>query len=504
MSYATNKNVIQAANAAIRGTEEPLTFALDYNDGSAVDPPAGVVFTNQAEITAFLTAEGATNFKHLMGIWDALPGSIEHAVTINAAAGVHRPRLTEAAGTAFAFPMFGREFSGGYLHVIGNSSFDAVSGPLTGLSITGVQLASGDPYLDFAGTPFNGLDLRGLMVQLSTGQHLVIHDHTDSRLNLTRSLDPDPTGGTATVVRPSTIFRNSQDDIAVAYTSGLIRLRSYGPQATFSPAGATTGSGSVSAHVLFDRCRLDTWSVTFGALTDRLSVVGATQCMIDWEVQQSLFSVTPNGRGFQAGSESRLVLQDCGFKAPLASGVDESVYTSSDTTVTFQRCVSYGGQDGIYVNGPNAFINANASVVAQKTATAMQLRRAAQAIFQAVGVNSLPFTIRDIAGDGIDIQGGEIRDVSSGAMKIDNCTGSAIVLNANAAANLATYTVTGTGNGDAGVTLAGTHATATLGSGVTVTGTNGDVGSEGTYTSYATVSSDGPLVDGRLNFVEVV
>lgn len=55
--------------------------------------------------------------------------------------------------------------------------------------------SSSAPSLAFAGAPFLGLNLRGLVCVLSTGQVAIIHDHDQSTLHLMSVLSPEPLDG---------------------------------------------------------------------------------------------------------------------------------------------------------------------------------------------------------------------------------------------------------------------------------------------------------------------
>jgi hypothetical protein len=54
------QEVIFATGETPIATLEPLTVPVDYNDPTAVDPPAGTTFARQTEIDTFLASHGAT------------------------------------------------------------------------------------------------------------------------------------------------------------------------------------------------------------------------------------------------------------------------------------------------------------------------------------------------------------------------------------------------------------------------------------------------------------
>ena len=67
---------VPSSSATNLTTFEALTFPVDYNDPTAVDPPTSMVFTRQAEITAFLAGAGTSNFKHLQAAWNRTAPSL--------------------------------------------------------------------------------------------------------------------------------------------------------------------------------------------------------------------------------------------------------------------------------------------------------------------------------------------------------------------------------------------------------------------------------------------
>ncbi|HSC28980.1 MAG TPA: carbohydrate-binding protein, partial [Vicinamibacterales bacterium] len=235
-----------------------------------IDVPAGSVFASAADVAKALGT--AVAFKYLQQVYDALPPLIAHAVTINLAAGIHRPHPTNPGGGTLA----AWSFNSKTVSPVGSLSFVGAAPSLwtpkpfvpTAIAITGTQVASGDPWVDVGGTPFtvpawaattayvvgdrvlnngntyicrvagtsagaggpsgsasNILDgtvrwdfvttgtayLKGHWAVFNTGQAAVIHDNTASRIFCTDFLSPTPTS-ILFIARPSTILRNSLND----------------------------------------------------------------------------------------------------------------------------------------------------------------------------------------------------------------------------------------------------------------------------------------------------
>lgn len=194
-------------------TQSALNIPIDYNDPTAVDPDPGVILYSQAFVTAYLSAAGASSFKHIMAVHDALPTDIKHAVTFTLAAGVHRPRSGETSGHAWY--LAGKRYSeDGALIITGSTTYETYSG-LTGLTVQSYASA-GNPKLVFSGTPFAGLSLKGYHAVSSSGQVLAVHDNTDSELYVCDAWSPTPVAGVDTIQvgMPGTVLRNSLTDLA--------------------------------------------------------------------------------------------------------------------------------------------------------------------------------------------------------------------------------------------------------------------------------------------------
>ncbi|HSC14495.1 MAG TPA: carbohydrate-binding protein, partial [Gammaproteobacteria bacterium] len=137
-------------------TAEALTIPVDYNLVGAIDVPTGSVFARQSDVTKALGT--ATAFKYLQQCYDALPPLVAHAVTFNLAAGIHRPHPTNPGGGSNLAWSFGSKTvnPNGSISFIGAapSLWNAKPFVPTNMTITGTQVASGDPWVDVSGTPF--------------------------------------------------------------------------------------------------------------------------------------------------------------------------------------------------------------------------------------------------------------------------------------------------------------------------------------------------------------
>jgi hypothetical protein len=190
---------------------------LTYSEPTAADPTTEV-FRTQAQVDAFLADNSALAFKHIQPIIDALPREIAHTVTLELAAGTHRP--LPAAGSSDWLCYVDKYMSTGGIVLQGAAPNDYAE-LVSAKAPTGYSNAGFDPYIDFAAGSYpNDGSLKGRYAVISTGQTLVIHDHTDSRLYLCGGLTSDPTGGSVVVAEPSTVLSNSADDVT-AQTYGI-------------------------------------------------------------------------------------------------------------------------------------------------------------------------------------------------------------------------------------------------------------------------------------------
>jgi hypothetical protein len=473
MPLTTPTKIVQAANAAARATAEPLAVTVDYNDGTAVDPPAGTIFTSQQEIDDFLTDNSAVAFKHLTAVWYALPPFISHAVTITLAAGVHRP--DPAAGT-FAWDLSGRQEAGGSITIQGSATYDTL---VASESITGLQLDSGDPYVDVGGTPYAGLDLRGTFAVLSTGQKVLIHDHTDSRLFLIDPLSPDPTGGTVVVAEPSTKLRNSLDDSA---TFGGITLRI-----------EWTVPADFSSFVLQDVLVDPFGNSSFGFFLDAGSRMAFRRFVLDNLSMIAAFGKTPNGHCVGISSNAvAFAYPGYGFAVrcvrPAAGGADNTLRVLNGEF--FSNSAYFGGsEDGVVVDGANARLPITRTVFdAVGTAASCTLQNGGtfEVFFSTTGKRS---EFRNNPVPSILMQTGStltFGTLASTPLRFVNNTAPCILMQGSAhlLAELTTGLKDGGGNTDVGIEVQGSGNVVKLNAAVDLTGTNGDLRVEGEIAAY--------------------
>lgn len=207
---------LDQAGGATAATQSDISTAVDYSDVTAVDPASGQVFTTQTEVDDYLAANGATAFKHLSRLFDALPPVIAHAIELAIAAGVHRPDPTDSARLA-AYQMTGKVFAGnGLITLTGAAAgWATVSGPLT---VTSHVTESNNPSITFAGTPFVAGALRGRYAVIDTGQVAVINANTADTLFVSNGISPGLVNGSTTVevAKPAAVLRNSLTDAAAS------------------------------------------------------------------------------------------------------------------------------------------------------------------------------------------------------------------------------------------------------------------------------------------------
>ncbi len=470
------------ANAAV--TAEALTYAVDYNDGTALEIPEGTVFTLQAQIDAFLSNGGATAFKYLTECWNATPTIVAHPVNANVAGGVHRPRSTESAA---AWPLVGKVFTNNaYFSINGTGGYTPISAPLTGLSVTAEQAASGDPYVDFAGTPFLGLDLRGLMIEGSNGQINVIHDHTDSRLRLTDNIFPSLSGGTVDVVRPATVLRNSLNDTSAAYSFRTIEV-----------------SGNVGINQVY---LYDTWVQRLGVGGNAPGIDVFNGCEIwcyrvlfDLVEEQALFGVAPAGRAYRFLAGSYTSLLNCGMRSSGSSAT--GAFIQSDFTF-IGRSAFHSGARGLQVF--DSVLNIRETAFTNFSTAGIELTRS-EMFSQSPGSQGVYMTLSG-CGVGLDfIDRATLRDVPQANYFFDTC-GIGVRLGTECSVNIASGALEfqdNGGNTDVGIDLNGVRSTLILGADTDVTGTNGDVrDGDNVIVNYATISAAAPYLDGLQNLIQ--
>jgi hypothetical protein len=478
-------------------TTTDITIPIDFNDAGAVDPPADVVFTSQDVVDDTLTSLGATNFKYLDRAYRALPAIIDHEVTFECAAGIHRPSGDPENG--FNSWLLGTKniTKNGILSVIGalSSQYLSVVGS-SGSPLTIDSYSSGnDPQLSFTGTPFAGLNLRGRYVITDAGQVATIHNHDDSTLFVNDSISPTPT--TCWVGRPSTIFRNSTDD-AAAFTSSPITI------------GAAGFIGVVRIEDVSIEC--------FGGNGIILSLgdaanIRALRVVVDDLTVYDDFAISPNGRPFQFGSATGLALfRNTCYTAPYGvPGNDQLIFTSGGNNSRLYVWACYFGESsGVALDETAITIrnsvfdtvlgtyrlaiascrchfmhfNNSGKINEMRNSGALLLTRTESPVWRSFGPYDNKLIVKDCIDDRcIKLTKDCIVDLSdSGSGFID-----------------------GGSNAGVGFELIGPNAYLKLDSESDLTGAVGDVKmADGSVWSYADIATYGPIVDEYGNRAEVV
>lgn len=291
-------------------TSPALSFPIDYNDVTAVDPPAGTTFKTQQEINDFLAANGTSNFKHVMACWDALPTFVNQTIDFNLAYGVHRPRNPEPAPAAWFFgPYLGRP------KIIGPRFFLRVQEPSTTAAswaqvvaaqtvLTNNMNASGNPNVVFSGTPFTAGKLKGYYAHFSGSTNpVMIHDNTADTLFFARTGGGTITPGSTTVrvVKPGIIFRNSYNDTSQAKS---LAFQSFLPTTAFG--------------MFFNGVTLETFGGSSGMLCQ--SRMDILQVLIDDAGVKDQFNVTSTSQAFNMDAQNNPTIQSQVWDFAIRSG----------------------------------------------------------------------------------------------------------------------------------------------------------------------------------------
>lgn len=488
---------VPSSSATNLTTFEALIFPVDYNDPTAVDPPTSMVFTRQAEITAFLAGSGTSSFKHLQAAWNATPVIVRHDLTFNLAAGVHRPRNPESNSYAFSF--VGRLIiSGVKVYVQGSQGSNyRVTVPST--AISSVNNISGDPYVEFVGTPFTGLDLRGQFVVFDTAQVAVIHKNTDSRLYLCSDASPLPTS--AFVGRPSTILRNSYDDILRSKSSGSVQV---------NPCDAYSTASSVYLYDLTIESFSASWDLYVFKMACRTARV-----LIDHAGTIDAFGVTiSNIRPIQTiHSLSRIYfdyssIRGCGLAATPGGSYTGTIYLGytessgiSQSYIGFVNSITLSSK-------ANAFVNR--TVIDSPLSQGFYLQGDSCNLWNQDRIPSYTgkaTVIRNCPGVGISIsRGGTFGSNAYNRWLFDGVVGPCIRFNDSKMFEDyytdGVFANEGASCGDVGIELVGMQSLVHLFAAATVTGALGDVRmSDGEIWSYADILAAGPIRDELGNMV---
>ena len=475
-------------------TEEALTFSIDYNDVTAATIPSGTVFARQSEITAFLAAAGTSNFKYVVSCWLATPPIIRHQIIFNLVAGVHRPRNPETnwgawqfTGKLFQIPVYTAiQFNGApgsqYTQIVPSTAITGISG-------------GDDPYIDFTGAPFTGLNLKGMFVVLNTGQITVINKHTSSRLYVMNLVSPSPASGF--VGKPSTVLRNSYDDISPTPDCY------YGVYTEF-PLDS-------SVYVLFSDIEVS----GFGGVDEIYTGIGSfsgSKILIDHAGDYDNFGVVPiatmvdvydkNASAYLSISSLRGGLI---ATTPIA-GSKYPIYCA-DGVVSFANSYLAGSDGGIHVAGATASLSIARTVLDSHTPNAIEILERS-AISLADEYRTGRKNIIRNCGGGLSFWGGALVAEAPSSMQFENVAGDCIQLSGQNCKIGTEYGYNSVftngpagGNLGYGIVFNGQQEWARLRPGTDVSGALGEVKFGGVVMTHAEIVSDGPFADNDGNWV---
>lgn len=488
----------------------PLEVNVDYNDGTAVNPPADTYFSTQDEIDDFLILSGTSNFKHLQKIWDALPIFIFHAVTINLASGDHR---AHSDVTDYAFNLSNKYLGGeGDITINGTPPSEWVD-IITDQTITAHQTLSGvgddfwNPWVQVSGTPFAGQDLKGLFAVLDTGQTTVIWDHDDNTLYLTAQLSPEPIDSVSTVrvSRPATVLQNSENGTTYKGSAGCMYIH----------------NNNLGRYITFNNI----WFQAFGRTWVVNSWGGgkdthiAFNCLWDWASEKDMFGVN-SGRGIQTStgwfmfgcsfrSRSDVTNQNpiflyfdgqigffqgyiggCRYYISISDNALMSIYSSVINDIGYT--VYYGVKTAIQLFDNAQFTVQHVSYYGGKRTTFIAGSNTGNAIYCESGSKNI--VLRKGFTNGIWFRGFSAPVLSLGDAGIDLTDADPGWFNDPTADDDA--------NSDVGIEVGGSGQRIKLGSNVEIRGTVGDLRLEGVVGSYTDLPpSTNPLVTQRLNII---
>ena len=333
---------VAGAQVSATNTLEDFIIPVDWNDPSAVDPPTGTIWSNQDQVDDFLALNGASSVKHIEAAWDAIAPLVLHNIDIVLPAGVHRVHSTKL-GTLSNKTVL----PGGSIELYGAPPADyIVLEPSETVTARQLETEMGslhrDPWVEVAGTPYTPGALKGFFVVFDSGLVAIIRDNTSNRIFLVNELTPAPTVGVTTffVGKPSTIFRNSIDDISAVDTGFFISC-SIGNVAT---SGLAFGMFDFGVE-------------NFGAGAGVIAITSAgrfTRILIDHD-QSTAFGKTPDGRGIQvSGNNSGIVsLTSVSVRCnPASRGASEAplaIFAGRGVSAIY--FFAHGVRDGLFAQG---------------------------------------------------------------------------------------------------------------------------------------------------------
>lgn len=482
-----------SVTGALLTTVGDMAIPIDFGDAGAVDPTPGVVFQSQADVNAELTAQGSSNFKHIYSVLLAFPPFIEHEININLAAGVHF--ADPAASDYYSLPVEGFTLNpGGKIFVNGRplSEWTQIVAPLT---VTAFQQASNDPWVQVAGTPFNGMDLRGRMAILSNGAYGIINAHDDNTLHLMKAVLPNPTVAVDTVFvgRPNTSYRNA--------LVGTPTTRK-----DYYLMGLKYKSAAFGSNFEFLDLQLEgVGSFTFVSPAFNGNRSAFRRVIIDHEYERVQFGAY-GGDGFQIGADSTCDLWDVGiYASPSYRPSDYALWPVNEGIIyAYSTFICDHNRPILVSEGKLYCRNLIVDNLGNSSLPSIQVTKGGF-LQNWANMGGAIDTIRNAPGVGLELSnGGFLERPESQLFYFEGCAGPCIQLQTlSRLITVGNGFRDGGGNLDVGIEVLGPKAVVQLDSATDVTGANGDVrGAEGEILTYADIEANGPYVDALGNHVE--
>lgn len=478
-----------------------ITTTINPDSGAAAPrPSAGTVFQNQAQTDAFLAANSATSFTRPADFYDFLPSFIQHAIVMNCF-NVCRP---DPGVSGFdAFNMKTKNIIGdGKLTIAGDPNTANWTQVHAGGTVQAHE-ASGaafNPTITFPAATFpNDGSLKGFFLVLSNGAApMIIHDHDDAVLSLTLLPSVLPTNGvtTATIRRPSTIFRNSQDD-ATAANFGTLNIAGNGLTSDFGQITvqdiAIEPLGGFSNTVTMGTAR-QTWNRVLINKRDGPGVFFANSIAVFDEASVNMNSV------------SHIAAENTG-------STSSAVVSTAKTNFQTFNCYFQGGSGGLAMQG-EVFLNmsvidgvGNATIAGSGAVAIVGGTLDSQRFsgFQPGPNLTIRGTVANVAG--IHSNNSQLfRFPTDVAVEFANCVGPCVRAGSRTTMDLTGAPgglIDGGGNTDVGVDITGPYTFVMVDANTDVTGTNGDVrDADAVVRTWGTVRASGPFTDGRFNIVD--
>jgi hypothetical protein len=481
---------------------EALTFAVDYNDVNAVVIPAGTSLRTQAQVTALLN--GQTNFKYVQEVYNSLPDIVIHTITLNVAAGEHRPRSGET--TSIGWTLRGKTVvEPGSIRLVG-ATVGNWTEVVASQSITAYN-SNDNPYVDVSGTPYTADALRGRYAILSNGQTCLIWKNTTSRIYVMNRITSSVVGGTVIVRMPSTILRNTVNGTSSAYSNTMLI------------ANNNTRSFATNLVSLTD-ITFDPFGANANCVTNLGARVFALRCLFDHFMCLANNGITPDGAGIQSnGVNAAFTLSSSSVieQSAAATTCDSPFQALNGASISLVASYCFGGHDGCQVSGGGS-INMLRSVIED-----CGLNPYAKAALQIVGSTLInqdstsTGKLAEIIGTRGGIPALLLEDAAVNS-SIENCqmlfsnnVGPCVVLRNTRFLFGETLTATlesgfkdNGGNLDVGISFDDACGSITLTSQTTVTGALGDVRIGGAIYTYAAILAAGSIGDSRGNSIKKV